>query len=140
MALCVTIAVFLLTRLRTLSAITVIGLLGAGLATAWLRKHDGTTRNITISLRTTTLRILRNFESRSFGLHLLPRFRRPVPASSPLVLRVNNWLSAWEHRKMLVAASVVVLVLTSILSSEHALRELRFDHPEHTLLCFVHEN
>ena len=39
MALCVTIAVFLLTRLRTLSAITVIGLLGAGLAAAWLRKH-----------------------------------------------------------------------------------------------------
>ena len=130
MALCVAIAVFLLTSLRILSAITVIGLLGAGLATAWLRKHDGTTRSVTMSLQTTTLSILRNVESRSFGLHLLPRLRRPVSASSRLVVRVNNWLSVWENRKMLVASSVVVLVLTGALSSEHALRELRFDHPE----------
>jgi hypothetical protein len=130
MTLCMTVAVFLLASLRTLSAITVIGLLGAGLATAWLRKHDGTTRSVTMSLRTTTLRILRNVESRSFGLHLLPRLRRPVSASSRLVLCVNHWLSVWENRKMLVASFVVVLMLTGALSSEHALRELRFDHPE----------
>src|SRR5204863_3693652 len=59
----------------------------------------------------------------------LPR-RRPPSARSPWGLRVTPWLKVLEGRELLGACFVVVLGITVVLRTEHALRELRFDQPE----------
>src|SRR5256886_2461471 len=126
--LCVTILVFLLSSLRVLGAITVVLLFLGTIAVSWFRKRAGRPRHLLTNLQATTVSIMRRVESRSLGL-FLPR-RRPPSARSPWGLRVTPWLKVLEGRELLGACFVVVLGITVVLRTEHALRELRFDQPE----------
>src|SRR5256886_7040307 len=126
--LCVTILVFLLSSLRVLGAITVVLLFLGTIAVSWFRKRAGRPRHLLTNLQATTVSIMRRVESRSLGL-FLPR-RRPPSARSPWGLRVTPWLKVLEGRELLGACFVVVLGITVVLRTEHAVRELRFDQPE----------
>src|SRR5256885_4935424 len=72
---------------------------------------------------------MRRVESRSLGL-FLPRRRSPTSARSRWGLRVTPWLRVLEGRELLGACFIVVLGITVVLRTEHAVRELRFDQPE----------
>ena len=127
--LCVTILVFLLSSLRVFGAITVVLLFLGTIAVGWFRKGAGRPRRLLTNLQATTVSIMRRVESRSLGL-FLPRRHSPTSARSPWGLRVTPWLKVLEGRELLGACFVVVLAITVVLRTEHALRELRFDQPE----------
>src|SRR6266513_4337517 len=125
----VTTLVFLLSSLRVLGAITVVLLLLGAIAVSWLRKSAGMPGRLLTIFEATTLKIIRQVESRSFGLFLLPR-KRPPGSAPPWGSRVNRWLGVLEGRELLGACFIVVLGITVVLRTEHAVRELRFDQPE----------
>src|SRR6266550_8000891 len=125
----VTTLVFLLSSLRVLGAITVVLLLLGAVAVSWLRKSAGMPGRLLTIFEATTLKIIRQVESRSFGLFLLPR-KRPPGSAPPWGSRVNRWLRVLEGRELLGACFIVVLGITVVLRTEHAVRELRFDQPE----------
>src|SRR6266705_716822 len=127
--LCVTILVFLLSSLRVLGAITVVLLFLGTIAVSWFRKRAGRPRRLLTNLQAATVSIMCQVESRSLGL-FLPRRRPPTSARSPWGVRVTPWLKVLEGRELLGACFVVVLGITVVLRTEHALRELRFDQPE----------
>src|SRR6266699_3780517 len=127
--LCVTILVFLLSSLRVLGAITVVLLFLGTIAVSWFRKRAGRPRRLLTNLQAATVSIMCQVESRSLGL-FLPRRRSPTSARLPWGLRVTPWLKVLEGRELLGACFVVVLGITVVLRTEHALRELRFDQPE----------
>jgi hypothetical protein len=123
--LCVTISVFLLSSLKVLGAITVVLLFLGTIAVSWCRKRAGMVRSLLMNLQATTINVIRQVESRSFGLFLLPGKRCRTWG-----LRVNPRLKGLEGRELLGACFVVVLGITVVLRAEHAVRELRFDQPE----------
>ncbi len=127
---CVTVLVFLLSSLRVLGAITVVLLFFGAIAFSWIRKNTGMPGRLLTILQASILNVLRQVESRSFGVHLQPRKRRPSLVSPPWGLRVSRWLSILEGRELLTVCFLVVLGTTVILHTEHAVRELRFDQPE----------
>src|SRR6266566_4393219 len=124
----VTTLVFFLSSLRVLGAITVVLFFLGVIAVSWFRKSAGMPGRLLTIFEATTLKIIRQVESRSFGLFLLPR-KRP-PGSAPWGSRVNRWLRVLEGRELLGACFIVVLGITVVLRTEHAVRELRFDQPE----------
>ncbi len=126
----VTTLVFLLSSLRVLGAITVVLLFSGAIAVSWFRKSAGMPGRLLTIFEATTLKIIRQVESRSFGLFLLPRKRPPRSARPPWGLRVRRWLRVLEGRELLGACFIVVLGTTVVLRTEHAVRELRFDQPE----------
>ena len=128
--LCVTILVFLLSRLRVLGAITVVLFFLGAIAVSWFRKRAGMPRRLLTNLQATTIKIMRLVESRSFGLFFLPRKRSPTSARRPWGLRVNSVLKVLDGRELLGACFVVVLGTTVVVRAEHAVREMRFDQPE----------
>jgi hypothetical protein len=128
--LCVTILVFLLSSLRVLGAITVVLLFLGAIAVSWFRKRAGMPRRLLMNLQATTINMMRQVESQSFALFLLPRKRSPTSARQTWGLRVNSRLKVLEGRELLAACFVVVLGTTVVLRAEHAVRELRFDQPE----------
>src|SRR5258705_11442487 len=83
-----------------------------------------------MSLQATTITMIREVESRSFGLYLLPGKRAPASSRPRAEVRVNPWLRVFEGRELLVACFAVALGTTVVLRAEHAVRELRFDQPE----------
>jgi len=130
MVLCVTGAVVLLSRLRALNATTVTLLFAGSLIAAWFSRNAGSPARLSERLQTTTIGTLRWIETWSFGLHLLPRARRPIPARTSARSRMNEWLLALERKEILMACFVVVLLTIAVLGAEHAVRELRLDQPE----------
>jgi hypothetical protein len=128
--LCVTISVFLLSSLKVLGAITVVVLFLGAIAVSWFRKRAGMVRCLLMNLQAITINVIRQVESRSFGLFLLPRKRSRTSAPPPWGLRANPRLKVLEGREFLSACFVVVLGTTVVLRAEHAVRELRFDQPE----------
>src|SRR6266699_3406078 len=128
--LCVTTLVFLLSSLRVLGAITVVLLFLGAIAVSCFRKNAGMPRRLWSILQASTIHVIRQVESRSFDLFLLPRKGSPTSARPPWGLRLNRWLKALEGRELLGACFVVVLGTTVVLRAEHAVRELRFDQPE----------
>src|SRR5438477_5263927 len=125
----VTTLVFFLSSLRVLGAITVVLFFLGAIAVSWFRKSAGMPGRLLTIFEATTLKIIRQVESRSFGLFLLPR-KRPPGSAPPWGSRVNRWLRVLEGRELLGACFIVVLGTTVVLRTEHAVRELRFDQPE----------
>ena len=125
----VTTLVFFLSSLRVFGAITVVLLFLGAIAVSWFRKSAGMPGRLLTIFEATTLKIIRQVESRSFGLFLLPR-KRPPGSAPPWGSRVNRWLRVLEGRELLGACFIVVLGITVVLRTEHAVRELRFDQPE----------
>src|SRR6266581_9376457 len=103
--LCVTIFVFLLSSLRVLGAITVVLLFLGAIAVSWFRKSAGMPGRLLTIFEATTLKIIRQVESRSFGLFLLPR-KRPPGSAPPWGSRVNRWLGVLEGRELLGACFI----------------------------------
>src|SRR5438046_189051 len=127
--LCVSSLVFLLSSLMVVRAISVVLLFLGTMAVSWFRKRAGRPRRLLTNLQAATVSIMCQVESRSLGL-FLPRRRSPTSARLPWGLRVTPWLKVLEGRELLGACFVVVLGITVVLRTEHALRELRFDQPE----------
>ena len=123
----VTTLVFFLSSLRVFGAITVVLLFLGAIAVSWFRKSAGMPGRLLTIFEATTLKVIRQVESRSFGM--LPR-KRPPGSASPWGSRVNRWLRVLEGRELLGACFIVVLGITVVLRTEHAVRELRFDQPE----------
>ena len=123
----VTTLVFFLSSLRVFGAITVVLLFLGAIAVSWFRKSAGMPGRLVTIFEATTLKVIRLVESRSFGM--LPR-KRPPGSASPWGSRVNRWLRVLEGRELLGACFIVVLGITVVLRTEHAVRELRFDQPE----------
>lgn len=130
MVLCVTAAVVLLARLRALNSTTVTLLFAGSLTAAWLGRNARSPIRLWERLQTTTISTLRWFETLSYGLYLLPRARKTIPAGSGARSRMNRWMLVLERKELLVTCLAVVLLMTGILAAEHAIRELRLDQPE----------
>ena len=128
--LCVTTLVFLLSSLRVLGAIAAVSLFWGAIAVSWFRKSAVMPGRLLTILQATTINVIRQVESRSFGVFLLPHKRSLSSSGRPWGLRLNRWLKALEGRELLGACFVVVLGTTVVLRTEHAVRELRFDQPE----------
>jgi hypothetical protein len=128
--LCVTILVFLLSSLRVLGAVTAVFFLLAAIAVSWFRECAGTPRHLLTNLQATTINIIHQLETQSFGLFRLSRQRLPRSAGPTSKLRVASWLKVLQGRELLAACFVMVLGITVVLNTEHAVRELRFDQPE----------
>ena len=129
-ALCVTILVFVLSSLRVLGAVTVVLFFWGAIAFGWLRKRAGTPGRLLTSLQATTINIIRQVESRLFGLSRLSHKRSSASAREPRGLRINRWLGVLEGKELLGACFVAVLCITVVLRTEQAVQELRFDQPE----------
>lgn len=130
MVLCVTGTAALLSRLRALNATTVTLLFAGSLTAALLGRNAGSARRLWERLQTTTIGTLRWIESWSLGAHLLPRARPLIPSRPGVRSNMNQWLVALESKEVLVAGLAVVLLTTTIMGGEHAVRELRLDQPE----------
>jgi hypothetical protein len=130
MVLCVMVAVVLLSQLKALNATTVTLLFAGSLVASWLGRNAGSASRLWAKLQTTMIGTLRLIETWSFGLHLLPRARQPLPARPVARSRMIRWMAAVERREILLAAFAVVLLTTAIMGAEHAVRELRLDQPE----------
>lgn len=122
--------VFLLSSLRVLGAITVVLFFWGAIAVGWFRKRAGTPRRLLTNLQAITIYIIRQVESRLFGLSRLHHKRSSASAHEPWGLRINRWLRVLEGKELLGACFVVVLCITVVLRTEQAVRELRFDQPE----------
>lgn len=132
MVLCVSAAVFLLTSIKALTAITVVLLFVAAVAAAWLRKYNWSIRAVISSLQTRAVRLMRKAESRSFGMSLNPLSDKSknISIKVPWRLRANYWFGVLEGREALIACFVVILILTAALAFEHPIREMRFEQAE----------
>jgi hypothetical protein len=128
--LCMTILVFLLCGLRVFGVITVVLFLLGAIAVARFRKRGGVSRGLWASLQSTTINIMRRVESRSFSLFLPVSRHVATSGRRSWGSRVNAWLRLLEGKELLGACFVVVLGMTVVLRTEHAVRELRFDQPE----------
>jgi hypothetical protein len=128
--LCVTAAVVLLARLRALNATTVTLLFAGSLTAAWLGRNAGSPIHLWERLQTKAIGTLRWLETWPFALHFLPRAGRPIPARTGARSRMKRWLLVLERKEILVTCFAIVLLTTSILGAEHAVRELRLEQPE----------
>src|SRR5260370_13853461 len=99
--LCVTILVFLLSSLRVLGAITVVLFFCGAISVGWFRKRAGTPRRLLTTLQAITINIIRQVESRLFGLSRLHHKRSFASAHEPWGLRINRWLRALEGKELL---------------------------------------
>ncbi len=134
MCLLAAVAVELLSRIRILNATTVILIFAGAIASVWLSRNAASPDLLKRKLQTATVRTVQWLESRPFALRLLRRGR-------PATTRASQWRSHmnqhwWLHlagdnsNEMVLAALVAVLLITTILGAEHAIRELRPDQPD----------
>jgi len=130
MVLCVTIAVLVLSSLKVLGAVTVVSFFCCAILVSRSRKHAGMLRYLLTSLQATTINIMRQIESRPFGLLLQARKSLSNVARQPYGQCVDTWLRALKGKQLLGACFLVAFGTTVVLHSEHAVRELRFDQPE----------
>jgi hypothetical protein len=123
-------AIFVLSRLRVLSAITVGFLLTIGLLTVELQKRNWKINSVIGSLRGTVLQILHKLESASAGL---AHFRRLPGSSSTPIWRwrhTNNWSATLKEKGFTMAFIGAVVTITIVLRFANALHQLRFDQVE----------
>lgn len=123
-------AIFVLSRLRVLTAIMVGFLLAIGFAIGWLHKRNWKFGAITHSFKGTTLRILRSLETRSLGLGLLRRFSRSTSDPFQRRRRANRWSVVLKERGLPAASILAVVAIMAILRFANAWNELRLDRVE----------
>jgi hypothetical protein len=129
MSLLTVTAIFILSRLRILSAITVGFLLAIGFVVAWLQKHYWELGSLTDGLKGTILQLLRNLETHSVGPGLLRL--RPNSSSNPHSRRgTNGWSVTLQENGLLFAPILVVVAITGVLRFANAWQELRLERVE----------
>ncbi len=106
MVLCVMVAVLLLSQLKALNATTVSLLFAGSVVASWLGRNAGSASRLWKKLQTTTIGTLRLVETWSFGVHLLPRARQPLPARPIARSRMTRWLAVVEGKEILLAGFV----------------------------------
>lgn len=129
-ALCVTLAVAVLARLKLLNAITMVCIFGAAAAMAWFRRRGWTVGNLGMNLQSSAISIIRRSElppNRGDG----DRSTRQSGARAAVWRScAQGWLRGLQGREALVTAGAAALVIAGVLRCQHAFQELRFDQPE----------
>lgn len=129
MSLLTVTAIFILSKLRILTAITVGFLLAIGFVIAWLQKHKWELSSLTDSFKGIILQVLRKLETHSVGLGL---FRlHPRSNANPLARRgANGWSIVLHGNGFAMASILVVVTITGILRFANAWQELRLERVE----------
>jgi hypothetical protein len=129
MSLLTVTAIFILSRLRILTAIMVGFLLAIGFVIVWLRAHSWELGSLSDGIKGTILKLLRKLESHSEGLNV---FRlRPGSSSNPHAWRGSNgWPVTIQQNGLTLAPILVVVTITAILRFSNAWQELRLEHVE----------
>ena len=129
MSLLTVTAIFILSRLRILTAITVGFLLAIGLVVAWLQKHYWELGSLTDGLKGTILQLLRKLETRSLSFGL---FRHgPRSNSNPHSRRgANGWSVTLQENGLTIASILAVVAITGILRFANVWQELRLERVE----------
>ncbi len=123
-------AIFVLSTLRVLSAITVCILLTMGLLIVELYKRNWKLNSLIGNLRETILRMIHKLETPSAGLAY---FRR-LPGSGSNSLgrwrRTNHWSAIFKEKGLTLAVILTVVMITIVLRFANALHQLRLDQVE----------
>jgi hypothetical protein len=129
MSLLTVAAIFLLSRLRILTAIMVGFLLAFGLGVAWLKKHYWELGSLTDSLKGRILELLRKLETHSVSSGLF-RFG-PRSNSNPDARRgALEWSVTLQENGFAIAPVLAVVAITGILRFANAWQELRLERVE----------
>jgi hypothetical protein len=123
-------AIFVLSKLHVLTAITVGFLFAVGFVIAWLQKRDWKLGTLTDSLRGTILRVLRKLETDSLGLGFFRHLLRSI--STPLVSwwRASGWSIVFKEKGLTVAFLLAVATIVCVLRFANAWHELRLQQVE----------
>ncbi len=123
------ILIFILSRLRILTAIMVGFLLTVGFVLAWLQKHDWKIGSLADSFKGIILQVLRKVETRSVGLGLFGLHSRSN--SNPAARDgANRWSIVLQENGLPMAAILVVVTITGVLRFANAWQELRLERVE----------
>ena len=129
MSLLTVTAIFLLSRLRILTAIMVGFLLAIGFGIAWLQKHYWEFGSLTDSLKGTILQVLRKLETHSAGTDLF-RLHPRSNSDSPVRRGAHGWSVILQENGLTMASILIVLTITAILRFANAWQELRLERVE----------
>ena len=129
MSLVTVIAIFILSRLRILTAIMVGFLLAMGYVLAWLRAHAWEFGTLADGIKGSILRLLRKLETQSEALRGF-RLRSGSSSNHRAGRGSNRWRLTLEQQGLPLAPLLVVLVLTAILRFANAWQELRLERVE----------
>ena len=131
MLICVAASILFLTGIKVLGAITVVLFLVAALGISWLRNHSWQVRGVIGSVQDKTLKLVRRAESQALT-KFVDADAEPKPFSFhlPRFLQLNFWLALLENREVLIAAFVLVFVVSAALSWQIPIHQLRYEHVE----------
>ena len=131
MLICVAASVLFLTGIKVLGAITVVLFLVAALGISWLRNHSWQVRGVIGSVQEKTLKLVRRAESQALTKFVdADAEPKPISFHLPRFLRLNFWLALLENREVLIAAFVLVFVISAALSWQIPIHQLRYEHVE----------
>ena len=131
MLLCVSASILLLTAIKALGSITVVLFLVAALAISWLRNHNWQVRGIVASVQSKTLSLVRQAERQSLTKFVDANAKpKAISFRLPRFLQANFWLALLENREVLIAALVLVLVISAALFCQNPIHQLRYEHVE----------
>ena len=123
-------AMFVLSSLRVLTAITVGFLLAIGFVVAWLHRRNWRFGTVTRSLQEIVLDVLRNLETRSRGLRFSRRFSRSTSDPYQRRRRANRWSVLLKERGIPMASILAVVAIVGVLRFANAWDELRLERVE----------
>ena len=131
MLVLVSASVFVLTGIKALGSITVVLFLTTALALAWLRNHNWQIRGVVASVQNKTLNLVRKAERQSLTKFDQPNARpKLISLRLPRFLQANFWLALLENREVLIAAFVLVLIISAALIWQNPIHQLRYEHVE----------
>ena len=129
MLLCVAASILLLTAIKALGSITVVLFLMAALAISWLRNHNWQVRGVIGSVQNKTLNLVRKAELQALTKFVDAEAKpKPISFHMPRLFQLNFWLALLENREVLIAAFVLVLVISAALVWQKPIRQLRYEH------------
>jgi hypothetical protein len=123
-------AIFVLSSLHVLTAITVGFLLAIGFVITWLHRRNWKFGTITHSLQGTVLQVLRNLETRSLGAGFLRRFSRTSSDPFQRRRRAHRWSVVLKEKGLPMASLLAVVAIAGVLRFANAWNELRLERVE----------
>jgi len=129
MSLLTVTAIFLLSRLRILTAIMVGFLLAIGLGVAWLKKHYWELGSLTAGVKGNILQFLRKLETHSVSPTLFQLGFRSN-SNSDSRRGASGWSVTLQENGLTIAPILAVVAITGILRFANAWQELRLERVE----------
>jgi len=103
----------------------------AALGISWLRNHSWQVRGVIGSVQDKTLKLVRRAESQALTKFVdADAEPKPISFHLPRFLQLNFWLALLENREVLIAAFVLVFVVSAALSWQIPIHQLRYEHVE----------